>query len=68
MNVTFYGRVDGDPKTKCIVPSKTEAAIAGGQVALPPTTGSDVQAGIRKSLSDRRVMVSCEANCKENKV
>ncbi|MFA5192751.1 MAG: hypothetical protein WC740_18740, partial [Verrucomicrobiia bacterium] len=41
------------------------SAAEGGQVALPLTAGADEQALLKARLSDKPVLVSCEANKKE---
>ena len=41
------------------------SAAEGGQVALPLTAGADEQAMLKAKLSDKPVLVSCEANKKE---
>lgn len=42
-----------------------QSAISGGQIALPLMSGMDEQEGLRKVLSDRKVLVSSEVNAKE---
>ena len=42
-----------------------QSALSGCQVAIPLAAGMDEQEGLKKILSDRKVLVSCEANAKE---